>query len=246
MTPHSQTLTPRLFCMMILVAMLAGGCTNTRSSSSTAERAGHAPASADQHAQSPIDIPEQTDAPAHSHEIALHYHKTAEHIIHREHTIELDVDLDDGSGIDFDGQSYVLDQFHFHTPSEHLIGGKRYPVELHLVHRSPQGEVLVVGILFAVGDESLLLEQILSDTPEDLGRIDRDTLLDVSDLFPPKSHFYTYRGSFTTAPYTEGVEWLILRSHPEVSAAQIVRLLVIEGGNARDVQEKNDRTVEEF
>jgi carbonic anhydrase len=266
----------QLFCTLILSILLTSGCTHTNDQTQAAspadhtgssdpiehdttdttdttdsvtnapEREAHSSPSKDNHAPSPIDIPEQAAAPAEPHRIALHLHETAEHIIHRKHTIELDVDPDYESGIDFDGQTYVLDQFHFHTPSEHLIGGHRYPVELHLVHRSSQNEVLVVGILFASGKESQFLEQILRDTPESLATRDRDVSLDLSDLFPEEQHFYSYRGSFTTPPYTEGVEWLVLRSHPEASAEQIVRLLILEWGNARDVQKKNDRSVERF
>jgi len=240
-SPYCLTL-----CILLLSILLSIGCAHTGDAAHGAAPDPHRSTSSEKHAQSPIDIPEQSAAPAAPHRIAMHYHETAEHIIHREHTIELDVDPDDDSGIDFDGQTYVLDQFHFHTPSEHLIGGHRYPVELHLVHRSSQNEVLVVGILIAMGEESKFLEQILRDTPESLGSRDGDTSLDISKLFPEESHFYSYRGSFTTPPYTEGVEWLVLRSHPEASAEQIVRLLILEGGNARDVQQTNDRMVEGF
>ena len=122
----------RLLCILTISTLLAGGCLQTHnaahtdSPSDSSDAAGdsaknsHGGTSVDKHAQSPIDIPEQAMAPEEPHRIALHYHETAEHIIHREHTIELDVDPDDGSGIDFDGQTYVLDQFHFHTPSKHL------------------------------------------------------------------------------------------------------------------------------
>ena len=97
-----------------------------------------------------------------------------------------------------------------------------------------------------MGQASPFLEQILNNTPATLGSRDRNVYLDISDLFPEERHFYSYRGSFTTPPFTEGVEWLLLRSHPQASAEQIVRLLVLEGGNARDVQDKNDRAVEGF
>jgi carbonic anhydrase len=32
------------------------------------------------------------------------------------------------------GEEYVLKQFHFHTPSEHTLNGKGYPLEVHFVH----------------------------------------------------------------------------------------------------------------
>ena len=38
----------------------------------------------------------------------------------------------------FGETNYKLLQLHFHRPSEHLIGGKNFPMEAHFVHpRSP-------------------------------------------------------------------------------------------------------------
>ena len=33
-----------------------------------------------------------------------------------------------------DGREFALQQFHFHTPSEHWVEGKHYPMEIHMVH----------------------------------------------------------------------------------------------------------------
>jgi carbonic anhydrase len=176
------------------------------------------------------------------HDIALRYHETSEHLIHREHTIELR--FDPGSELEFDGEYFSLDQLHFHTPSEHLIDHQRFPVELHLVHRSADETLLVLGLLFEVGEANSVIEQILVDAPHDLGKVDLNRQLGIVPLFPDEKHFYAYKGSLTTAPYTEGVQWLILSEHPSISADQVVRLLVMEGGNARSVQPINDRLVE--
>ena len=124
------------------------------------------------------------------------------------------------------------------------MGHERFPVELHLVHRNGEGELLVVGILFEVGPPNAFIERILRDAPRDVGRVDLDRHLDVLRLFPDETHFYTYLGSLTTPPYTEGVRWLILTEHPSLSPEQVVRLLVLEGGNARDVQPRNARRID--
>ena len=46
---------------------------------------------------------------------------------------------------------YVLFNIHAHTPSEHTINGKLYPLELHLVHVSSAGQLAVVGVLVEQG-----------------------------------------------------------------------------------------------
>jgi carbonic anhydrase len=192
--------------------------------------------------QSPIDLPPNISAEDAQHRIEIHYGETSEHLIHRQHTIE--VEYDPGSIVAFDGKKYELAQVHFHTPSEHLVAHERYPVELHLVHSDTEGQLLVLGVLFEIGAPNPFIERILSDAPRDVGRIDLARHLDVSQLFPKEKHFYTYRGSLTTPPYTEGVRWLILSEHPSVSPEQVVRLLVLEGGNARDVQPLNGRPID--
>jgi carbonic anhydrase len=42
----------------------------------------------------------------------------------------------DGSDnhIVLDGKTYMLQQFHFHAPSEHLFDGETFDMEAHLVH----------------------------------------------------------------------------------------------------------------
>lgn len=206
------------------------------------EAAAEAEANADHRMQSPIDLPAKPPGDDDAHRIAIHYVDTAEHVIHRDHTIELE--YDPGSEIEFDGATYALQQIHFHTPSEHLVGHQRFPVELHLVHQNGEGGLLVVGILFETGPSSPFVERILRDAPRDVGRVDLDGHLDIQRLFPEETHFYTYLGSLTTPPHTEGVRWLILTEHPSVSAEQVVRLLVLEGGNAREVQPINARRVD--
>lgn len=192
--------------------------------------------------QSPIDLPAVPPPTTTTHEIGIHYADTAEHLIHRDHTIE--VEYDPGSAIEFDGVEYQLDQLHFHTPSEHLVAHQRFPVELHLVHHAENGRRLVLGLLFEVGPPNSFVERILNDAPRGLGRVDLESHLNVAKLFPAEKHFYTYVGSLTTAPYDEGIQWLILAEHPTVSAEQVVRLLVLEGGNARPVQPLNARAID--
>lgn len=46
----------------------------------------------------------------------------------------------------FQGQSYNLIQFHFHAPAEHAVGGGVADAELHMVHKSASGGLLVLGV----------------------------------------------------------------------------------------------------
>jgi carbonic anhydrase len=75
-----------------------------------------------------------------------------------------------------DGVSYKLRQMHWHSPSEHALHGRRYDLELHMLHQSGgddnrpgSGKYAVVAQLFEIGDhrdETLrMVRVILSIVP---------------------------------------------------------------------------------
>ena len=64
-------------------------------------------------------------------------------IINNGHTIQ--VNAAPGSSCVIGGTSYELQQFHFHHPSEHLLSGKPFDLECHLVHRSAARRVIDQG-----------------------------------------------------------------------------------------------------
>src|SRR6478736_2266372 len=80
--------------------------------------------------QSPIDIGGSIKAQLPPLRIA--WGKTADSIVNNGHTIQ--VNAAEGSTLSFGGDPYALVQFHFHRPSEHLIRGKSFPMEVHFVH----------------------------------------------------------------------------------------------------------------
>ena len=133
--------------------------------------------------------------------------------------------------------SYTLRSFHFHSPAEHLIEGERYKAEAHLVHRGPLGELLVLAVLFCPVREGEILETLFdpASPPE---------RFNASHLLPEDpSSYYTYPGSLTTPPCTEGVKWVILKDVAPISEAQIERLTGKYGANSRPVQPLNNRVV---
>ena len=75
-----------------------------------------------------------------------------------------------GYGIILDGVRSELEQLHFHHRSEHLIDGVRMPLDMHLVPRSGDGSVVVVGVFFAEGGKNETLAQVGSTFRPSLGR----------------------------------------------------------------------------
>jgi len=48
---------------------------------------------------------------------------------------------------------YELEQFHFHTPSEHRVNGKYHDVEAHFVFQTKEGKLSVIGVFYDVADQ---------------------------------------------------------------------------------------------
>jgi carbonic anhydrase len=63
------------------------------------------------------------------------------------------------------GVRWELEQFHWHTPSEHEIEGCRTPLEMHFVHTRADEAILVIGVLIERGRNSSALEPIFRSFP---------------------------------------------------------------------------------
>jgi carbonic anhydrase len=78
--------------------------------------------------QSPIDL--NRAVPAHIRALDIQYRPTPLRIINNGHTVQ--VNYAPGSILKIHGHTYEVAQFHFHTPSEHKVDGKSFPLEMHL------------------------------------------------------------------------------------------------------------------
>lgn len=142
------------------------------------------------------------------------------------------------------GTRYDLQQFHWHTPSEHEIDGRRSPMEMHLVHAAADGSLLVIGALIEQGRTNRTLEPIFEDLPEHEGDTREVEGIRIDDLLPHDRASYRYMGSLTTPPFTEGVRWIVLAHPITLSKRQIGAFReLFEEGNSREVQPLNGRTV---
>src|SRR5262249_47941337 len=117
-------------------------------------------------AQSPIDItnPTHGDLPSITYaEQSL----SPIRIINNGHTIQ--VNAPPGHTIAFDGVTYELTQFHFHTPSEHEVDGQAQAMDLHLVHTDKDGTLAVLGVLLQEGTEHAALKPVFDNMPSTEG-----------------------------------------------------------------------------
>lgn len=203
--------------------------------------------------QSPINIVSSKNE-AGKHAITLFFQDEVNKIENLGHTVQLD--FAEGSTITQDDTTFHFKQCHFHTPSEHLIDGLTFPMEMHIVNLLPSSDknatpqYLVIGVLFKEGTENRFINDFLNAIPKEEHQATnvKPGTVKLADLFGtiPKEirgNYYNYRGSLTTPPYTESVRWYITKHIFEASAEQIEAINKIEGNNARHVQALYGRTV---
>jgi carbonic anhydrase len=191
--------------------------------------------------QSPIDIrkAEKADLP----EIQFAYQLAQPTLVNNGHTVQVTVPA--GSAITVGDHRYELRQFHFHTPSEEAVSGKRAPLVAHLVHEDAEGKLAVVAVLFDVGAESAALKPVFAKLPAKAGTdvALEGTQIDPTAMLPAKRGYYEFEGSLTTPPCSEGVRWLVLREHSKISKAQLAAFRKLYPANARPLQPLNGRAV---
>lgn len=156
------------------------------------------------------------------------------------HTWELSWDFDEAAedkyGVVYNNKLYALDQFHFHSPSEHTLDGNHYDLEAHMVHacagvncvtEDPDDENLVVAILMNVGVENPYLSTIWPQLGALAGDSSAAHILDdvanpYNSLVPAAPHdFYRYMGSTTTPTCVPDVEWFMMSTPVSLSQDQL-------------------------
>lgn len=193
--------------------------------------------------QSPIDLATPTRAPMKT--LKFFYEASELNIVNNGHTIQ--VNYQPGSYITVGGKVYDLLQFHFHSPSEHTVDGQPYDMVAHLVHKSADEELAVVGVLMEIGEASKFLKVIWGHIPLEEGEPEAivGTYVNAKAMIPYLSGYYHYSGSLTTPPCSEGVRWFVMHTPMKVSAEQVSQFTDIFHSNARPVQPLNHRSLRE-
>lgn len=193
--------------------------------------------------QSPIDIVPDLTRKALLDPLEVQFEPTTIDILNNGHTVE--DDYHGGGRLVVEGREYRLAQFHFHSPSEHTLAGKHFPMEMHLVHRDAKGALAVVAVLFETGAAHPTLSLLEPHFPTEPGRaqaVDGVTV-NAADLLPESLASFRYPGSLTTPPCSEGVAWFVLQQPVQASAEQIETFHAIINDNNRPTQPLNGRTV---
>lgn len=192
--------------------------------------------------QSPIDI--RGGIAVDLAPVQFDYRASGFSVLDNGHTVQANVGA--GNFIEVGGRRFELAQFHFHRPSEERINGRQYDMSVHLVHKDAEGRLAVVALLLERGAAQPVVQRVWNDLPLERGE-EQPAMqpVDLNELLPADRGYYTYMGSLTTPPCSEGVLWMVMRQPVPVSQAQIDIFSRLYPMNARPVQSASGRLIKQ-
>jgi len=192
--------------------------------------------------QSPIDI--RDGIKVELDPVQFDYKPSAFKVVDNGHTIQ--VNVAPGNSIEVMGQRFELVQFHFHRPSEERIDGKAFDMVAHLVHKNLEGRLAVVAVLLEKGSAQPVVQSVWNNLPLEKGdEIAARAPIDLNRLLPAERGYFTYMGSLTTPPCSEGVLWMVMKQPVPISGEQIDIFARLYPMNARPVQSASGRLIKE-
>lgn len=160
----------------------------------------------------------------------------------------------------FKGEVFYHFNTHFHSPSEHTLNGKSFPLEAHFVHASEDGKLAVLATLFDYPSETGYVSTIVKGANKELGvnayfkeilkgvsEGKNKVLVQTNEVIDAAKGYCSYSGSLTTPPCSEDVTWMMSLNIETVSRRQVHAYFVSAGasfdGNNRPIQPLNGRNI---
>ena len=195
------------------------------------------------HEQSPIDIRgaklDKTLKP-----IEFHYMSGPVTLENTGLTIVAHVDR--GSYIMVDGVRYDLVSFDFRHPAEEPVKGRYSDMSIHLLHKSADGKMVIVAVR-VVEDRSLgnaILAMLWDHLPKVAHKTETITdMVNPGGLLPADRSYWTYSGSLTTPPCTEGVQWFVFEQELGISRTQLRTFSSMFKMDTREPQDPHGRKI---
>jgi carbonic anhydrase len=192
--------------------------------------------------QSPIDIRDGIKVDL--EQIAFDYRPSGFSVTDNGHTVQ--VALGTGNFLSVGGRTYELQQLHFHRPAEERVNGKSYEMGIHLVHKDIEGHTAVLALVLQRGRAQPAIQTVWNNLPLEKKETSAPSIVfNPNDLLPDRRDYYTYMGSLTEPPCSEGVLWLVMKEPVQASAEQLALFSRLYPLNARPVQAAAGRMIKE-
>jgi len=194
--------------------------------------------------QSPIDI-----RGAHLNKalksIEFHYITGSVTLENDGHTIVAHVNP--GSYMIAGGVRYELQQYDFHHPTEHAVQGKLTEMDVHLLHKSADGKVAIIAVRLVEDRDkpNAVLAMLWPHLPTTAGKTAKVTeMVNPGGILPSDRGYWTYMGSLTRPPCTEGVRWFVFENEITLGREQLRAFSAIFKMNSRPLQGMHGRRIE--
>lgn len=161
----------------------------------------------------------------------------------------LEVHYPAGAALKVLGNYHRLTHIEFRHPAEERINGKSFGMSMQLHFRDIPGRYAVVSVLLnpVAGKENPFIQSIWNHIP--LVRNEAvsppEQMVNLGQALPRNLAYYTYMGSLTAPPCTEGITWYVLKTPVEVSPEQIGIFARLYPNNTRPIQPTNNRLIKE-
>ncbi|EKX32450.1 hypothetical protein GUITHDRAFT_148625 [Guillardia theta CCMP2712] len=151
----------------------------------------------------------------------------------------------------WNGAAYRIEEMTWHTPSEHQIDGKSYPAELQLLYKTLEGSYAMLIVLVVSGSStpSFIRDAIpkfpktQADGQRTINFTAQDVLTQVGLSVNSTLQTYSYVGSLTRPPCSEGVRVFVLQSTITMRQDDVDLIRSITGSTSRTLQALNSRIV---
>ncbi len=196
------------------------------------------------HEQSPIDI---RGARLNKALQPIEFHYMAGSVTLENNGRTIVVHVNPGSYIVVGGVRYDLQEFEFHHPSETAVSGKLTDLGVQLLHKSADGKMVIIEVRLAMdrGNPNAVLAMLWPHLPKKPGTTEKVTdMVNPGGFLPADRGYWTYMGSLSTPPCTEGVRWFVYEEQISLSLDQLRTFTMLFRVNSRPLQETHGRRIE--
>ncbi len=159
----------------------------------------------------------------------------------------VNVHVNPGSYMVAEGVRYDLKYFGFHHPGEEAVKGKLTDMDVQLTHQSADGRLAVIAVRLSEerGDANATLAGLWEHLPTSAGAREKvDTPINPGGMLPGDRGYWTYTGSLTVPPCTEGVRWFVFEQPISISLSQLRTFTGLFRLNSRPLQDAHGRRIE--
>jgi carbonic anhydrase len=196
------------------------------------------------HEQSPIDL---RGAHLNKALAPLQFHYVAGAVTVENTGNLIVVHVNPGGYLVADGVRYGLEKMEFHRPSETAVRGKLTDLDVELIHRSAEGKMAIVEVRFTMdrGDPNATMAGLWEHLPTTAGASEKVAgPVNPGGFLPGDRGYWTYTGSLSTPPCTEGVRWFVMQQELSASREQVRQFSGLFRMSSRPLQDTHGRKIE--